>query len=281
MTESPGIHPIFLYFDDVAGQIRMFYSLASANADVESVHDMRVAIKRMRALMQTIEHLSPSLSSRKLFKPLKTLFKSAGPLRDVHVQQALVHQWMQKAHRPFHGYYNELKAQELDLRTAFQKQARAFSPECLDFIRSQCTTEISQLSDAWLVYKINQRFVNLMEDIVFQHHVPDLAENHYHKIRKTSKEARYTLEVLQQLRQDDAYEVLNQQLRALHQALGQWHDFDVAQQFVNQIEPNQAEAAPYCQYLIRKKKAFLNQFLKLWHAFLKENPQFDRTFSNS
>jgi CHAD domain-containing protein len=62
----------------------------------------------------------------------------------------------------------------------------------------------------------------------------NFVEDDYHAIRILSKETRYTLAVLQTcFPPKNIWAQLNESLRKVHQALGRWHDDDVALLFLD------------------------------------------------
>jgi CHAD domain-containing protein len=59
-----------------------------ASADEDSIHDLRVALRRCRSLASVFEEVDPHPSWRELRKTSRKLFKSLGVIRDSQVQEA-------------------------------------------------------------------------------------------------------------------------------------------------------------------------------------------------
>src|SRR5262252_5686025 len=59
-----------------------------ASPDEESVHDLRVALRRCRSLASVFEEVDPHPAWRELRKSSRKLFKSLGVIRDSQVQEA-------------------------------------------------------------------------------------------------------------------------------------------------------------------------------------------------
>ncbi|MCZ6694606.1 MAG: CHAD domain-containing protein, partial [Bacteroidetes bacterium] len=58
--------------------------------DEEAIHDLRVALKKIRALFKILEFLDPQLfNGKSAFIYLRKIFKEAGILRDLQVQKGL------------------------------------------------------------------------------------------------------------------------------------------------------------------------------------------------
>ncbi|WP_187696208.1 CHAD domain-containing protein, partial [Xanthovirga aplysinae] len=67
------------------------------NFDEEALHDLRVSIKKIKALYELMDCLlEKEYFISKKFLPYKNLFKAAGKLRDIHVQQGLIRKRVKK-----------------------------------------------------------------------------------------------------------------------------------------------------------------------------------------
>ncbi len=64
---------------------------ASAGFAPDPVHDLRVALRRCRSMVDGLMAMDPDPSWKQMKKAGKTLFKSLGELRDVHVMEEWVH----------------------------------------------------------------------------------------------------------------------------------------------------------------------------------------------
>ena len=69
---------------------------ASAAFDPEAVHDLRVALRRCRSLADGLIAIDPDPAWKQMKKAGRTLFRSLGDLRDVHVMQ----EWVQRLGGP-------------------------------------------------------------------------------------------------------------------------------------------------------------------------------------
>ena len=78
------------HYQNRFNNIREQYLISVIKNDVEGFHEMRVQIKQMRAYFNLLESLHCDFESKKHFQNYRLLFKQAGPVRDIHVQQTLV-----------------------------------------------------------------------------------------------------------------------------------------------------------------------------------------------
>ncbi len=72
-------------------------------SDVEPVHDMRVATRRLRAALEVFEPCFPKKRHRKALKKVKALADALGERRDADVEIALLEGLLEEAAEPDRG----------------------------------------------------------------------------------------------------------------------------------------------------------------------------------
>lgn len=93
-------------------------------ADVERVHDMRVATRRLRAALEVFEACFPSKRHRKALKKVKALADALGERRDADVEIALLESLVEEAAEADRGALLAL-IESLRLRQAEANEALA------------------------------------------------------------------------------------------------------------------------------------------------------------
>lgn len=201
--------------------------------DFDAIHDMRVAVKRLRALMILAEKLEPSFNIAETEGELRQLFKLSGKMRDAQVQQSLLADYAQNLNISFGEY-------DLWLRNFEKKSIKKFTSylkvnTSTDFTRnlSQTLSELFNKSEnAQIVNAIN----NLVEDLLAKVREMNEDQQHdeqLHEIRRKLKQCNYLLSVFD--KDDPDLPGLNKTLQLLEKAnnlLGEWHDHDVAREFL-------------------------------------------------
>ena len=114
------------YYRSQQEKIERNYDLAVKFHDEDGIHDMRVEIKRLRAFFHLIQGVNPNFRTKPNLKKIQKLFKSAGTVRDIHVQLELVRKWMTKPDLELSEYYNFLKQKEVEVRQTFQASNKKF-----------------------------------------------------------------------------------------------------------------------------------------------------------
>jgi CHAD domain-containing protein len=93
-------------------------------ADVERVHDMRVATRRLRAALEVFESCFPRKRQRKALKKVKALADALGERRDADVEIALLEGLVDEAAEADRDALREL-IEELRVRQAEANEALA------------------------------------------------------------------------------------------------------------------------------------------------------------
>jgi CHAD domain-containing protein len=268
---------LWTYYGNLQRIIEENYNLAVKYSDEDGIHDMRVAIKRMRAYFNLIEWINPVFQAKQTLKPIRRLFKAAGNVRDIHVQQELVRKWTSELDLEMSEYYNFLKQKEMEERKRFLPSAKKFDFGVFLKNWSLIKNSLAFISTEYIQYKAEERLSTQIEELVKFRTKENFIEDDHHAIRILSKETRYTLEVLQKcFPSKDLWTQLNEALRKVHQALGRWHDDDVARQFLDNFLfiysgnrfYNRSSYTKYKRNLTSDKKTQLREFEKRWAEFL-------------
>jgi len=230
MIEERVMYPesLWTHYGNLQRIVEENYNLAVRFADVEGVHDMRVGIKRLRAYFNLIEWINPVFQAKQNLKPIRRLFKAAGKIRNIHVQQELMMRWATELNLEMSEYYNFLKQKETQERKRFTDFAKKkFDLKVFQSNWTLIQNVLSFISTEYIQYKSEERFNAQIEELIKFMEKENFVEDDYHAIRILSKETRYTLEVLQAcFPPKNIWTQLNETLRKVHQALGRWHDDD-------------------------------------------------------
>jgi CHAD domain-containing protein len=143
--------------------------------------------------------------------------------------------WATELNLEMSEYTNFLKLKETDERKRFADFAKKkFDPKVFRSYWTLIQNVLSFISTEYIQYKSEERFNSQVEELIRYKAKENFVEDDYHSIRILSKETRYTLEVLQTcFPSKSLWEKLNETLRKVHQALGRWHDNDVALLFLD------------------------------------------------
>jgi CHAD domain-containing protein len=212
--------------------------------DDESVHAMRVAIRRLRAALQVFRRLG---GLRKLEQRVKRMQDALGDVRDLHVQAAWLEGAASKAEKEKPGTRAGIAAlrdarlarlddREARLRRELKHWVERTVPRLLE--RMDALEDAHRFGGRRVREHLRKRIRRVARRMDTYMDAPD-AES-AHELRKDLKKLRYEMEIFQPAfrRTMDALQEL---LVPLQEGLGELHDADVRLEIFERLA---AEAAP-------------------------------------
>ncbi len=216
----------------------------SRDRDPEFLHDYRVALRRTRALLSLLKEVYEPQFSLRVKQQLGELASRTNTLRDLDV-------WLLDS-----DSYRAMLPRELQpgfelLARALAKQRQASLRQVQKFLRAPET--LQQLESIHRQFANNDpalhgRRAELSGTVVAAKAVrkhrgkiaclcaqtsPDCADEHIHEIRIECKKLRYLTELFQPIADQEAWQALTGQLKALQDMLGRFNDLAVQQQFLS------------------------------------------------
>jgi CHAD domain-containing protein len=192
------------------------------------VHDLRVALRRCRTMVDALSEVNPDHGWRGLKKQSRELFRALGALRDTQVQQ----EWLKKLSAPGDPVRKHL----LKVLAGAQKEHRVKARRALgDFDRKDWRKSVQKLCGKAQFFPL--------ESVVFQRlaltRLNEAAELHerarknrsriaWHRLRIGLKGFRYTLENFMPQR----HAPWSRDLKRIQDQLGEVHDLDVLRALV-------------------------------------------------
>lgn len=202
------------------------------------VHDLRVALRRCRTMVDALSEVNPDHGWRGLKKQSRELFRTLGALRDTQVQQ----EWLKKLSAP----EDPVREHLLKVLAGAQKQHRMKARRALgDFDRKDWRKSVQKLRGKAQFFPL--------ESVVFQRlaltRLNEAAELHerarknrsriaWHRLRIALKGFRYTLENFMPQR----HAPWSADLKRIQDQLGEVHDLDVLRALVRRHRARLQEA---------------------------------------
>jgi CHAD domain-containing protein len=201
----------------------------------EAIHDYRVALKRINAILNFIvqHNLRKNISSLYRITKLHKIYKTGGALREIQINRKILDSYRERLENPFSSFSNFLKQKNKTYRRKFRKVRVKFSfRKCHKFERLLLgvfhkipENEMLALVDHFISGRIAE-----IELLIMGHHV----EDKLHRIRKLVKRIKYMLE-LSGL-ENRNYGSLNfniERIGILEDHIGHWHDLFVFREEIN------------------------------------------------
>ncbi|MFL6173156.1 MAG: CHAD domain-containing protein [Marmoricola sp.] len=203
----------------------------------ESVHDMRVATRRLRSALATYRPFLDRMVSDPLRAELKWLGDALGDVRDAEVQEAALVTLLDEVGRA-DGPEELARAATLDrmrVRTEFSERYQAAHARCLEAMTSDryfalldamerlvarptWTPKAHQPIDDVVLRRVRHEWKRVMK------RVPDAdTDTGLHEVRKALKRFRYAVEPLRDLYGKDAKKLVRE-LKSIQDVLGAHHD---------------------------------------------------------
>lgn len=199
-----------------------------SHPSLDAVHDLRVSIRRMNAVLAKIEQFDPTVMVHRCAGELKTLMKPLGKLRDLHVQV----EWVEKTFRiigpGLNEYLKKLWARERRLGKKIISLTSNFTPAACATLHGEIQALAGPVDEARFL-DISRRIMDeLYASLAGMREAASAANNAeaLHAMRICLKKYRYTAEILKPALGRGSRAVLKK-MHALQTVLGDIHDFDV------------------------------------------------------
>ena len=210
-----------------------------ANGDAVSLHDLRLELKKIRAITVFLRSIYPRQKLKKACGRLKSIFSEAGEIRELQ----LFHQWLEKQElTAFRSYFPEEElltlAADFQQRTGDHKQ-----------VLKEAIEDIEQFVQATNQILAEQYVVDLYSQVIDRvRSRPGPGE--WHGLRKLIKQWIYALNWLGQEERAKAETDLAY-YKKLQEIIGYWHDAEMIRE------------------TLYRKKIYLSQDLEVQKSFAR------------
>ena len=191
---------------------------------VEDVHQLRVFIKRIRTVLSLTQIFSgEGFNKKPHFELFSPLFRKAGLLREIHVNEALLYEVGPGLLPLYRDYLSESKdsatADLLAEGANFNFSAfEVLNKHLLERMNSLSDGQVAKQSAAYLTGKLNKvgALLNLLND-----------NQKVHKMRIHLQNVRAALRLMHDLNSSGEIEKLQSDTELLTDLIGRWHDVAV------------------------------------------------------
>jgi len=203
---------ILNYFNKRKKAINALLAKPDNRYEAKYFHDLRVEIKKVRALAVMLESSAKKFNSSKAVRPIKKIFDQAGKVRELQLELAMI-----RKHDPSHSF----RAYPHILRMKTNEEIKKFS--LLHNKSSRVKKTFSQITPA--IKNINKGDLNHYvrkgkNQIAALVKTKQIKAKKVHELRKSLKKLYYNLKSLHQADNSKPYK----NGEALQELMGQWHD---------------------------------------------------------
>lgn len=246
--------------------------------NAEGIHDLRVAIRRLRTAMQDLGSISDKKAGRKLDKELKAIADLAGKVRDHDVAIAVLEKLAGEAEDPqiLLGINEMIAGRRSRRDTDHQALLTTLSPKSKEELAAQIRKLLSIDGDDSSDHAIASAVIG-ERCLAFLELVPSLYDpadtKRHHRLRIAAKRLRYSAELFDRLAQNE--NSAPRLIAEMQGHLGNMHDCDVwirtlSKNLKNYVK-NAGEATPEflaAEWLlgefVRRRAKHFREALNLW-----------------
>ena len=203
---------------------KTYFDQTMKRQEVEDVHQLRVFIKRIRTVLSLTQIFSDEVFNKKphfeLFSPL---FRKAGFLREIHVNEALLHEAELHMLPLYQDYLSESKdSATADLlvegNTFNFSVLETLNKPVLERMNTLSSGQVAKQSATYFTGKLNKvgALLDLLND-----------DQKVHKIRIHLQNIRAALRLMYDLNPSVEIEKLQSDTELLTDLIGRWHDVTV------------------------------------------------------
>jgi CHAD domain-containing protein len=205
------------YFKTRESALNLILEKAPESYSVETFHELRVEIKKMKALFELTAFCKKNFKPRKTFKPFSVIFKQAGKVRELQLQQTILEE--QPYFSLLKKYPNQLKkleAKEIQKFFLFTnkrliKKLKEKHLVIIDFLAKTGKKKVNRYRN-----KTRKEIKKLIRKDAFK-------KNEMHNFRKRLKVYQYNEKIFPI---DPSRKLISTQT-VLSDMLGEWHDYEV------------------------------------------------------
>jgi CHAD domain-containing protein len=199
------------YYKKRTRNLQLLLKIPRSNYTVGMFHDLRIEIKKLRSVLELLKFCADDFKWKKLGKPFDQLFKQAGIIRDIHVEEEMLEKYFSiEFLQEYRRKLREKNSQELknynalvrDLESVIEKSFKRTDPWIAQVSKRKINDFISKRKSKIRIL-INE---NLIQPIQI------------HLLRKRIKQYSYSLKI--------AYNGISilKEMDMLADLTGKWHD---------------------------------------------------------
>lgn len=244
------------YFQTQQAIVISNLELAKGTHDIEALHDLRVGVKRLKALYQILEPISDGIFEYKVhFEDIRNLFKTVGALRDLQVQSQLFANYAESIpESEVIGFYQYLQQCHEKEAKIIDVALHRFNPEVMNDSLKDIALFLDQKSDKKGIKQVLKHLKKRLKQIEKLRKIKH-DEEKIHEMRTRVKQVVYIVEVMKLMAPD--LEILPNfdLVKKAGESLGLWHDHVVlAAQIEKFLKTDVSPHAAYRKLLKTMKK---------------------------
>jgi CHAD domain-containing protein len=196
--------------------------------DADAVHDLRVALRRCRAVAETMQEVDADRDWRALRRQSRSVFQSLGALRDIQILEEWVVKLTSEDDSIRHVCLDRLQERGAELRDKARQSMEDFDRQAWKRLGRKLSrrARLVRANGATAQCLALERFLDLLES--HARAVPTETPERWHELRIALKRFRYVVEHFLPAQ----YAVWEASVKQMQDLLGKLHDLYVVRAFV-------------------------------------------------
>lgn len=246
------------YWNKRVSRVVSLISKKGSNRSASYYHDLRIEIKKIKALFELIHFHNKKFKRRANLHPFKKLFERAGRIREIQMERKMLKRYLQQTRS---RYLAVLLAIQNEYEQSF---VQIQFPKIVEDVRSmkkpigKYFSSIKKKAAEAHVIKMKRKIMKMLSI--------ELGDKDVHKIRKRLKTLHYNIAQIQA-----SIEILEgKQWASFLELLGRWHDCEVAilhlKKFIGKSKPEKVtmdEVSSILFNLTKEKARLLKRVNKI------------------
>jgi len=203
------------------------------NYDEKTVHNLRIAYKKIRAMNNFIAgEFKSNKDVRDQIKILDSIYKNAGTIREIQLSKKLLESFRVRLDKSFGEFFEFLDARLIETKSVLTEQVKSFDIDGIKRYKSRMYLLLKKADERKLFIKA-LKFIKRRVKIIESQVVKIKDKGRYHKIRTSAKEEYFFLQLLFSKNDCKKRNFNITHLKDLGVKLGKWHDVEILREYIH------------------------------------------------
>ena len=258
-----------------------FLRLSINRGDEEDIHQLRVTIKKIKALYNLFELISNrSISAKKLYRIYSDIFIASGKVRETQINLNILHQFNTKIPK---SYIDYLVSNQREYQEEMILEIKRFEKTKLYRQNSQIYKKIDAYYDP-LTLEVSTSFIE-KKLLKIQKLLEEEKMIKLHKIRKLLRSIGEVLKIIYEINPQLNINDLFYNLKEIRDKIGKWHDLFILskslEEFSNKNKSQENEFVSIIDVILTEKEilnlSIINDLISFYQLSLTKSIIFENS----
>ncbi len=204
---------------------RKYFRLSMERSGEEDIHQLRVSVKKLRALLSLIEKITGgSYNKKKHFALFKDFFLISGRVRETQINLDMLRRFGNKYITEHFRQYSEKNLSAFIYKML--RRLRFFDLSAFERLNSEMVKKTAGIKDD----EIKKAAYHYLRELLVQINIMKTyiaGDEQLHDIRKKLRTSEEILTIVKNDNNPEMTDKLKNQIKLIREQIGKWHDYDV------------------------------------------------------